>query len=539
MNNEFLPPQNIDIEKQIIGTILIEGDKSFIDASLIISGIEFYYEDHVLIWNAMKSLINSKINIDLMTVYSKLNSNEKTKHINSIYLTEMTVNIGSSFHFKSHLRLLKDYYVKRMLLNLSNEINNQVNKGTDILDIKENVNDKLSELFLQYNEALSAKLAIKNTIDFIKNNLSNENTSRILTKTHFDDIFKFSRNELIWVGALPKSGKTKTTTLLMSLLLDENPDISIRWFSMEDPIEAIWAHFGAIKTHINLSKILEQNPENKLTDFEFENFSKELTKYNNSDIEITYGAYSINKLHSEAVQFVKKRKHKFNIIIIDNFNILVHNAKGNDTVSKETYVADMIQDLKIETNKSGFNTVIFLIDHLKKVNDLEGIDDGFRPARGQLKGSSRKLDVLTQLITINRPGESKELMQQEKLKGLIKVDKKMFNRATILEKLTIYEVSIARNFSSIKNSILKIMFDYGTMQNSEYKEYINNSGNKQVPKQQVKFKLPDVIIDEKASFFTENNEDINITSEKSNIKQEENSKEEAIFISDDAEELPF
>jgi ribosomal protein S16 len=126
----------------------------------------------------------------------------------------------------------------------------------------------------------------------------------------------------------------------------------------------------------------------------------------------------------------------------------------------------------------------------------------------------------------NRPGTSDELMQEEKLKGTIKIGKKTFNRAELLKDLTILEVSISRNANSIDQS-LKLMFDYGTMQFSDYKEYIADYKKPKKGK-----------VVEKTSKFEPNKTEIKMRTDNSSVF--DNDIEDATIIEDKAiaEKIP-
>ena len=67
-----LPPQSIDLERAVLGALMIE--KAAIDevAEIIKSPDVFYKDQHIRIWNAIRDLFYANEPIDLLTVTEQL-----------------------------------------------------------------------------------------------------------------------------------------------------------------------------------------------------------------------------------------------------------------------------------------------------------------------------------------------------------------------------------------------------------------------------------------------------------------------------------
>ena len=76
-NNLRIPPQNIDSEKALLGSIMLRSDIIF-DIMDIISAECFYSEKHRLVFNAMMDLFSKKEPIDLLTLSAKLKCHAPT-----------------------------------------------------------------------------------------------------------------------------------------------------------------------------------------------------------------------------------------------------------------------------------------------------------------------------------------------------------------------------------------------------------------------------------------------------------------------------
>ena len=547
--NGLLPPQAIESEEYVIAAILLEGNLAFTEAAIRIeSHKEFYKEKHRLIYKAFESLVSEKKVIDMTMTIQKLRAQETLDEIGgSMAIAELTNKIGSAANIIGHAAKVKEYYIKRELIKINHEYINKLYSGDyDVSDLKDEMSGLQAELFRSLNSALSAKQAISSTLKMVENIKEGTAGTIRLTHTPLDKVFMFSRDELIWLGAMKKAGKTKVTITLMVNLLRHNDDIAIRWFSMENPIEEVWAHFGAIETGIDVTKIIGKNKDGKkLTNDEYKRFKLALKKYENADIDITYGRYNINKLTSESLQFVHKRKNKFNIIIIDNFNILINSAKGSGQTEKESYIADKIQDLRTEANRNGMNTVVYVVDHLKKTGDQrDALKLGFRPTDEDLKGSGRKGEVLTQLVSMNKPSNSQLLMSEEKAKGEIIINNKSINRVEIVKRLIIFE-SLTSRYNSTNSVMLKMLSNLGTMRWMDYKEFIekgkiNDELNDDV--QEV-----EAVVETVKPQIKKNNLEIDPFDVKIEEKQESNTQSvstsiselKEVILSEEGDDLPF
>ncbi len=484
-----VPPQNIKLEEAILGAVLIE-KHAHEEVSLIIDRPEvFYIPKHQEIWKAILSLVSEGIKIDLLTVTQKLIQVGQLNEIGGAgALAELTSKVASTSHVRTHCLLVKDLSAARDFIFHSHDTLANLYNGTDPYAVYKALEDNLSNVFnygddgnLNFNETSTLFL------NDIEGKMNSETPDRILTKSYFDKVFDFTPNELIWVGALPKASKTRTITKVMQLLLKNNSNVAIRWWSMEDTTNSIMSYFAAIESKLYVDHIISKENEDKLTQDEFENIKDIIEEYRKFDVDISYGGVNINKIYSEAKQFVRKRKNKLNIIIIDNFNILLGYEKG-DTNAKEIYVADKIQKLKIDTNSDGYNTVVIVLDHLNKSASKEGIEVAYRPSADTLKGAGRKGEVLTQLVSINKPGEFKDLVAEEATKQDIVISGEKYTREFLMKHLIIYE-SLTSRASANKNPV-RFLADLGNMQFTSYDEMRDKDGEfqKKIEQQEQDYK---------------------------------------------------
>ena len=90
--NNLVPPNNIEAEQSIIGSILKEND-CFDDVSEIINASQFYSRSHRLIFSAIEELVQTGTPADLVTVTDQLENKSQLEDAGGfIYVAEIMRN---------------------------------------------------------------------------------------------------------------------------------------------------------------------------------------------------------------------------------------------------------------------------------------------------------------------------------------------------------------------------------------------------------------------------------------------------------------
>ena len=75
---EKIPPQNIEVEKSLLGCMLMDKE-AIITVSAWLLPDHFYENKHILIYSAILDLFNNGLPVDLITVVDKLKKKQKTQ----------------------------------------------------------------------------------------------------------------------------------------------------------------------------------------------------------------------------------------------------------------------------------------------------------------------------------------------------------------------------------------------------------------------------------------------------------------------------
>ncbi len=116
-NPTKLPPQNIEAEQSLLGSLLIDKD-SIVRISEILHPSNFYRsEQHGSIYEAVQSLFEKRQPIDLVTVTEELKRKGFYDKIGgSAYLTTLVNVVPTSAHIEHYAKIIKDHAVRRNLI---------------------------------------------------------------------------------------------------------------------------------------------------------------------------------------------------------------------------------------------------------------------------------------------------------------------------------------------------------------------------------------------------------------------------------------
>ena len=116
------PPQALDVEEAVLGALLIE--PNCVDEAMDeLSPSCFYSERHRMIFEAMSSLNNEHIALDLLSVSQKLKAQGNLEAIGgTITLAQLSQKIGAAAHIEYYIRILKQKCIQRELITASYDI---------------------------------------------------------------------------------------------------------------------------------------------------------------------------------------------------------------------------------------------------------------------------------------------------------------------------------------------------------------------------------------------------------------------------------
>ncbi len=207
------PPQAVDVEEAVLGAMLVE--PSVIDEAMEELSPDCFYDQHNrMVFEAMASLVNEHVAIDLITVSGKMRQQGTLETIGGpVVLARLSQNIGAAAHIEYYIKILKQKTIQRDLITASYDILNQsYDESTDVDELIDNAQTKVFAA-IQNNVKRDVQ-DIGSIINSVLDNLQELQTMTGLSgvPSGFPSIDRvtqgWQKSDLIILAARPSVGKT-------------------------------------------------------------------------------------------------------------------------------------------------------------------------------------------------------------------------------------------------------------------------------------------------------------------------------------------
>lgn len=211
---ERIPPQNLDAEKSLLGAILIS-EESLPDITEIVKPKDFYDIRHQHIYNAMWSLYDRHIPVDLLTVRDELKKKKVAEVAGgAAYLSELTNFVPTAAHARAYAEMVQKAAVRRRLISAAAAITeNAYDEESETLELLGEAEKSLFEVSAEnvHNDLISISDLLSDTFDRLEK-LHKNKGSIAGYKTGYPDLDRmtagFHKSDLIILAARPAMGKT-------------------------------------------------------------------------------------------------------------------------------------------------------------------------------------------------------------------------------------------------------------------------------------------------------------------------------------------
>lgn len=252
-------PHNFLAEKMVLNCLLINSES--IEITLKTLPVEaFYFKNHQEIYKAITFMYKNKLPIDIITLNTFLQDNGLLEKIGGIkVLTELISQIPNLVYLEEYIRLIKDKFLRRLLIKLGYEA---INSGyITSISLETILNDFENKVFNLTNEIKTQKLfssaELLNNIFFeLKKKSLNNSLPGLASGFHdLDSLTQgFQKSDLIIIAGRPSMGKT-ALSLNITLNIIKNLKLPVLFFSLEMSKEQIMYRLLSIETNIIQSKL--------------------------------------------------------------------------------------------------------------------------------------------------------------------------------------------------------------------------------------------------------------------------------------------
>jgi replicative DNA helicase len=347
-----MPPQNLEAEQSVLGSLLIDKDAITKIADRL-NPQEFYKDGHRIIFESIIELYSSKEPIDLLSLSTKL---EEKKFLDKIggrsYIVSLTNSVPTSANIVHYAKIIRKKAILRKLISTASEINEmgyEEDEEVDkLLDQAESKLFSISEGFLK-PEFSSIKSLLSEAFDRI-DDLHKEKGKLRGVPTGFIELDKklagLQKSDLIILAARPSMGKT-------SLALDIARQIAVKGktgvgiFSLEMSKEQLVDRMLCAQAGVNLWKLRTGN----LSDQEVPGKESDFSLIGHAMGDLSEAPIYIDDTPMTNVMEIRTKcrrlqaEHNIGVVVIDYLQLMEGRAGANPD-NRVNVVSEITRGLK-------------------------------------------------------------------------------------------------------------------------------------------------------------------------------------------------
>lgn len=356
-----VPPNSKEAEMMVLGCMLtnINSLNTSID---IIDDMDFYFNEHKLIFSAMKFLYKSDKPADVHLVAEELKRREKLQAAGGVsYLTTLAQFAGTSAHIEHYANLVHDKAILRRMARTAQEIERDAfSEPEDVFSALDEAQQKLFQIS-QSNRA-SVGINVPDIISGVKadskmpflkaleerqeefQNRPEGDLGITGIPTHFLDLDKtingLGKSNLIILAARPAMGKTLLAMNIAANVAVQN-NMSVGIFSLEMSAEQLLHRLICAHAEVESEKIATGS----LTGVEYQSVVSSVSEFQKHNIVIDdQPGIKITDLRARARRM--KEAYDINLLIVDYLQLLSGSNTTRNSDSRQNEISEISRLLK-------------------------------------------------------------------------------------------------------------------------------------------------------------------------------------------------
>lgn len=334
-------PNDIDAERSVLGSILLEQNCIAIVYERIKQKDYFYRPNHQEIYDTMCVLYNAGTPIDLVTLMSELVRRGSLEAIGGAgYLTDLTAMVPSVANVSHYVDIVVEKYKLRRLISVSSETSSDSYAGE--LESKEIIERAERNIFnIALNNEISKLEHVQNLLPdaYERIDLLYRSRGEILGVptgfTALDDMLSgMQPANLIIIAARPSMGKTSLVLNIAAhaAMVKKMP---VAFFSLEMSHREVVMRLISTEGSVDAEKIRKGD----LNEDDWENISRAMTLLENSNLYIDDTAgIGVAEIRSKC-----RRIKDLQLVIIDYLTLMSTDSKNEN---RQQEVSELSRQLK-------------------------------------------------------------------------------------------------------------------------------------------------------------------------------------------------
>ena len=337
-------PNSLEAEQSVIGSMIMDRD-AIVTATEMLHKDDFYHKQYGVLFEAMSELFMANLPVDLVTLQNKLKEKDVPSEISSLEFVRDLLNaVPTSANIKYYANIVRDNAVKRRLIRVMEDIENECYAGKETL---ESVLDKTEkDVFKLLNsrsggDFVPIRQVVMNALEKIEKASKQTGTVTGIATGFIDLDYRtagLQPSDLILVAARPSMGKTAfVLNIAQYVAFHEAKSVAI--FSLEMSKEQLVNRLFSLESRVDAQALRTGN----LSDADWEKLVEGAGIIGDSKLIIddTPGI-SIAELRSKCRKY--KLEHGLDIIIIDYLQLMTGSGRGSE--SRQQEISDISRSLK-------------------------------------------------------------------------------------------------------------------------------------------------------------------------------------------------
>jgi len=345
-----LPPQNIEAEQSVLGSLLIDPE-AILKVTSFLRPADFYRETHGLIYRAIMDLHERRQPADFVTLCDELERRGQLEQVGEPgYLTSLINTVPTSVHVEHYGRIVERAAMLRRLISAASEISNMAYERADeedrILDQAEQLIFGVAQRRIE-RELVPLGTILGEYYDRIEY-LYEHRGETIGVPTGFIDLDKLLGGlqpaDVIIVAGRPGTGKT-SLALTAADYAARKHGLCIALFSLEMPSQQVVQRLVSGATRIESQRLRTGNID-----------EDELAKVTRAMGELSKTSIYIDDTPAISPMEVRGKarrldaEHRIDLIIVDYLQLMQAGIRMENRVQEVSYISRQLKSLANELN---------------------------------------------------------------------------------------------------------------------------------------------------------------------------------------------
>src|SRR5688572_28797879 len=344
-----VPPHSIEAEQSLLGALLLD-NQAFDRVADLITGDDFYRDDHRRIWRHISKLVEANRPADVITVNESIEASEdKERTGGAAYLGALAQNTPSALNIRRYAELVRERSVQRRLAQVATGIaedalNPAGREVGQLLDEAESKIFQIAESGARRDQGLlEIKPVLARVFEKIDHLYHRDNASDVTgVPTGYTKLDQMTSGlqpgDLIVIAGRPSMGKTALALNIAEHVAVDN-GLPVAVFSMEMSASQVATRMLGSIARVDQHKMRT----GKLNDSEWGSLSDAMGKLHETPIYIDEGG-ALTALEVRArARRLKRQFSKLGLVVIDYLQLMASSQQGEN---RATEISEISRSLK-------------------------------------------------------------------------------------------------------------------------------------------------------------------------------------------------